>query len=59
MFSDGYSNFIQCRLNLSAETYQSGLQFGLPNFLTPQKPLDPVKISWVLIFPSDVAPYNF
>ena len=34
LFSGGFSNFIQFGLNLSAPTYQSGLQFGLPDFLT-------------------------
>ena len=35
LFSEGFSNFIQFELNLSAPTHQSGLQFGIPDFLTP------------------------
>ena len=39
LFSEGFSNFIQFGLNLSAPTRQSGHQFGLLDFMTTQAPL--------------------
>ena len=36
---DGFSQFVQFWLNLSAPTHQSGLQFGRPDFLKPLAPL--------------------
>ena len=36
---DSFSQFLQIWLNLSAPTYQSGLQFGRPDFLAPLAPL--------------------
>ena len=37
---DGFSQFLQFWLNLSAPTHQSGLQFGRPDFLIPLAPLE-------------------
>ena len=45
--------FIQFGLNLSAQTYQRGLQFGFPDFLTPQAILG----AFVLDF-ENMAPFH-
>ena len=37
---DGFSEFLQFWLNLSAPTHQSGLQFGHLDILTPLAPLE-------------------